>query len=438
MAPWIGWLRKDDFNDVEKKSLGGLLRSLAFQLYRRGGEATSSHLDQLFTSCGGGSKDPDDLELESCVSAMVKATGQVFILIDPLDECTSRKSFLSWIGRAKSESIQFILTTRPEDYIQKSLSRFLGEENCLSLDKTSTRFRWAACQIDSIAEFEIVATRMDHHQSRFRFDIEDRLFNPLSIERYCPGLISAIKIKDKGHKEIHISHFSVQEYLLQNEEFGQEKSAVVISHTLLAYLADIGGPFYRMSLDFPLAKYAAFDWAWFALAAGPEESTVRIGVEFLSNPNMLNRWHRIWHEEFRDLTAQKSPAGYETAFGTSVDRFGAWEPMPDSPTASGLEYACLQGLTEAVRRLIKDSNPKFQRMKIETYSFTAMGPRPEHLFCEPLTRAFREMFELLLKVGADIDDQGWWSNILATAMHHAFVEGRAATVRQLIQAGADI
>ncbi|EXL48095.1 hypothetical protein FOCG_10586 [Fusarium oxysporum f. sp. radicis-lycopersici 26381] len=48
------------------------------------------------------------------------------------------------------------------------------------------------------------------------------------------------------------------------------------------------------------------------------------------------------------------------------------------------------------------------------------------------------MFELLLKVGADIDGQGWWSNILATALHHAFVDGRAETVRQLIQAGADV
>ncbi|KAF5613029.1 heterokaryon incompatibility protein het-E-1, partial [Fusarium tjaetaba] len=49
-----------DFNDVEKQSVNGLLRSLVFQLFQHGGEATSEKLHELYKSCGRGLRDPDE------------------------------------------------------------------------------------------------------------------------------------------------------------------------------------------------------------------------------------------------------------------------------------------------------------------------------------------------------------------------------------------
>jgi hypothetical protein len=68
---------------------------------------------------------------------MLSTVDRVFILIDALDECRSRDSLLSWIGRLVLENAQFLLTARPEDDIQSQTLRLFGKENCLSLDKTA-------------------------------------------------------------------------------------------------------------------------------------------------------------------------------------------------------------------------------------------------------------------------------------------------------------
>ncbi|KAF5661645.1 hypothetical protein FCIRC_11765 [Fusarium circinatum] len=125
-----------DFNDAEKQSLNGLLRSLAFQLYQHGGEAASVKLHELFRSHGSGSNEPDELQLESCIVSMLRNTDRrVFILIDALDESRSRNSLLTWIGRLTAENARILLTARTEDEIRTQIVRFIGEENCLSLDK---------------------------------------------------------------------------------------------------------------------------------------------------------------------------------------------------------------------------------------------------------------------------------------------------------------
>lgn len=126
-----------DFNDAEKQSLDGLLRSLAFQLCQYGGEAALAKLYGLFTSHDKGLKAPDELELETCIQSMLRTFDRTFILIDALDECRSRDSLLSWIGRLAVENVQFLLTARPEDDIQSQTLRFFGKKNCLSLNGIS-------------------------------------------------------------------------------------------------------------------------------------------------------------------------------------------------------------------------------------------------------------------------------------------------------------
>ncbi|CVL00692.1 uncharacterized protein FMAN_10037 [Fusarium mangiferae] len=517
-----------DFNDVKKQSLDGLLRSLAFQLYRQGSSATSSPLDQLFTSYEGGSTEPDILDLESCVSAMFKAVGQALILIDALDECTCRKFLLPWIGRTGSESIRFILTARPENDIRTHLYHFFGVENCVDLDKASIdrdiksyvlailetdprftekglsrelrteisnkigcgadgMFRWAACQMDDIAEclspndvqkclktlprdlketynrmlerihpgyrsdsirllqflihhsgplpidlgVEIVATRMDHVQKRPRFDIGNRPFNSLSIERYCPGFISVIEVKDSGQKEIHISHFSVQELLLEYEEFSKEKSAVAITQTFLAYLAGIEGPLYRMPFDFPLAMEAAWNWPVSALVAGLEEDTVEMAAEFLSNDKMVTRWYRIC------IPNPELPLEVpRTILGITVTKYFE----PPSPTTSGLEHACKTGHLGIIRRLIQISETRVDKREIETSLRVAAVEHMELHWRDwgiP-QRTPNRFFNLLFSDGIESLDPQLWRSMLQSFLSIGFYYGHLDMVKQSIEAGADI
>ncbi|PNP61564.1 hypothetical protein FNYG_13714 [Fusarium nygamai] len=348
-----------DFNDIEKQSLNGLLRSLVFQLCQHGGEAASAKLYELFKSCGRGSRDPDEVELESCITSMLRTVDRAFILIDALDECRSRDSLLPWIGQIAVENVQFLLTARPEGDIQPQIARFFGEENCLSLDKSAVNgdiesyvlsvldtnprfvekrlnedlrkdictkvgegadgmFRWAACQMDTLEAcltpnavrealmslprdlpktydrmlesippqyksdsirllqfmvnceqplspteaVEILATRPDQRQDRLRFDPENRLFNSSHIERYCPGMIHIVTVTNKDplkkgnayrQKEVHLTHFSVKEYLTKLDAFCELNSAIVMTETLISYLYDVKDPLYRVRADFPLA-----------------------------------------------------------------------------------------------------------------------------------------------------------------------------------------
>ncbi|CVK94712.1 uncharacterized protein FPRN_10066 [Fusarium proliferatum] len=389
-----------DFNDVEKQSLDGLLRSLAFQIYQHGGQDASAKLYELFKSCQEGSQDPDELQLESCIKSMLSRVDRVFILIDALDECKSRDSLLSWIGRFTMENVQFLLTARPEDDIKSQVVYFFGKENCLSLDKIAVNgdinsyvrfvldtnprfvdkglskelrneictkvgggadgmFRWAACQMDTLeacltpnsvrealnslphdlpmtyermldsippryksdsirllqfivnceqplspAEaVEILATRPDQHQDRFKFDPQDRLFKPSNIVRYCPGMIHIVLVtkevldeKSSFHhwEEVHLTHFSVKEYLTErNSSFLPLECAIAITETSLAYLVDVKEPFYRMCADYPLAIRAADIWPAFARTAQSAGKIAERTATFLLDPENLSKCHRI-------------------------------------------------------------------------------------------------------------------------------------------------
>lgn len=125
-----------DFNTPQKQTLGGLLRSLAFQIYSRGGEILSK-LDDLFISCGNGLRQPDEVSLSTCLESMIQASERIIIILDALDECKRRDSLLDWIGSFSSGNVQFMVTARPEADLRVWLPRYFLEQNCIPLDKTS-------------------------------------------------------------------------------------------------------------------------------------------------------------------------------------------------------------------------------------------------------------------------------------------------------------
>ncbi|EGU87126.1 hypothetical protein FOXB_02353, partial [Fusarium oxysporum f. sp. conglutinans Fo5176] len=123
-----------DFNDARKQKLEDLLRSLAVQLYHTGNEA-AGRLDSLFISHDDGRRQPDTKALSACVNAMIQNAGTVFIIIDALDECTTREELLQWLKHVASRKAQLIVTGRPEVEFQSAIPQSFNKRNCIQLDK---------------------------------------------------------------------------------------------------------------------------------------------------------------------------------------------------------------------------------------------------------------------------------------------------------------
>ncbi|KAF5644142.1 hypothetical protein F25303_6075 [Fusarium sp. NRRL 25303] len=461
-----------DFNDVEKQSLDGHFRSLAFQLCQCGGEAALAMLYELFTSCENGSRDPDESHLESCIKSMLDTIGRVFILIDALDECKSKDSLLPWLSRLAEENVQFLLTARPEDDFQHQIVDLFGEDNCLSLDTTAVnndiksyvRFRWAACQMDSLEAcltpndvrealvslpptlsetydlmlenippqykkdslrllnfilncehplsppeaVEVLATRSTPKQDRLRFDPENRLFNFSDIEKYYPGMISIVEViweefEEITCKEVHLTHFSVKEYLRQCSTFCPLNSAIAITQTSLTYLKDINGPFYRMCAEFPLAARAVDIWPRFGKRAQSHKQIAEMIGDFLLDSENISRSYRLFDR---------------TLFGVRVlkeDNGGLFLHIITPYQKSGLQ--------ETVKYMLR--SPHFEARDDEKEAYLVIAIRNK----DP------ELAEILIRHGISPDAS---HPSYGPAVNNASQVGLRSLVKALIQAGANV
>ncbi|KAF9770168.1 hypothetical protein IL306_012314, partial [Fusarium sp. DS 682] len=355
---------------------------------------------------------------------MIQTAGKVFIIIDAIDECTAREELLQWLKHLASRKAQLIITGRPEVEFQSAIPRSFNEHNCILLDKQAVNadictyveatlkqkpdfvdkklspdilkeirdkigngadgmFRWAACQLESLARclspkaiklalrslprdldetyrrmvrnipseykssairllqflvytkrpltlaeaIEVIATEID--QEPRGFDIDGRLSLKTDVLRYCPSLVIIAEVAYYAGtvEELHLGHFSVKEYLLKQAQFNLESASIAISKTCLTYLTDIRGSYSTIRRDFPMARYAAGYWTEYAVSAKTSEDIARITVSFLQDETTFRRWCRLYQADRR------------------------WDDKPGPPRAPRLYYACLGGLLWAVRDL---------------------------------------------------------------------------------------
>ncbi|EXL65189.1 hypothetical protein FOPG_18575 [Fusarium oxysporum f. sp. conglutinans race 2 54008] len=473
-----------DFNDARKQKLENLLRSLAVQLYHTGNEA-ARRLDSLFTSHDDGRRQPDTNALSACVDTMIQITGKAFIIIDALDECTAREKLLQWLKDLASRKAQLIVTGRPEVEFQSAIPRSFGKRNCVQLDKNVVNgdirsyvestleqkpdfvdkklspsileemrdkigngadgmFRWAACQLESLARclspaaieialmslprdlnetyyhmlenipseyrrdairllqflvhtkrpltlpeaVEVIATEIN--QESRGFDVKRRLFQAADILRYCPSLVTIAEVTKYAEtvEGLHLAHFSVKEYLLEQAEFDLENASIAISKTCLTYLTDIRGSHSTIRRDFPMARYAAESWMDHAVSAETSEEIVRITVTFLKDETTFQRWCRLYQ----------------------ADR--QWDDEPGPPRASRLYYACLGGLPWAARDLTTNGA-----------DVNAEGGEYGNALQAASHGGNLEIVRLLLDKGADVNAQGGvYGNALQAASSEGYLE----------------
>ncbi|KAI8710877.1 NACHT domain-containing protein [Fusarium sp. LHS14.1] len=494
-----------DFSDTTKQTLDGMLRSLAFQLYQ-GGAASTSLLDASFQAHQDGRDQPATKTLEDLVCKMLAVQKKGSIVLDALDESTTRGELLRWIedvvSRPELRHVQLICTGRPELEFMREIPSLMGEDNCVTLDKDSVNadirsyvaaqlsqrhdfrdkplsqdllerirkkvgdgadgmFRWAFCQLDSLARCrheaaieealaslprnledtyrrmieciptelktdairllqflvhsqrplklaeakEVIATQIQN-ESR-GFDIKRRLFCDTDILDYCPGLVMVVHAADK---ELHLAHFSVKEYLIRENQFKIATASISITRTCLTYLTDIHK---ETKQEFPMARYAAEVWTGYAVLAQASEDIARATVRFLEEEATFQRWARLYQPDM------------------------GWERNPGPPRSSRLYYACFVGLVAPVRDLIGKGA-----------DVNAQGGVYGNALQAAAYGGHQEIITLLLDKGADINAQGGHfaegAKVNAqvgrygSALHAAAERGHKEITRLLLDKGADI
>lgn len=126
-----------DFTDTNKQSLDQLVHSLAAQLYSRC-ESSRKELEILFSSCEDGRQQPTFESLFATFLRMVNYVGKTQIIIDALDECTTRKDLLLWmedLTNSGNQRLYLLSTSRKEEDIESELRRWMRHGNLVSIQQ---------------------------------------------------------------------------------------------------------------------------------------------------------------------------------------------------------------------------------------------------------------------------------------------------------------
>jgi hypothetical protein len=148
-----------DFGDRTKQTSDGMLRSLAFQLYQ-GGNGSVVHLDTLYQSHRDGSDQPTTKALLDSVHKMLAVQSKIYIILDALDESTTRDEIILYIkdivSQPKSIHVQLLCTSRLETEFLRHIPTIIGEQNCLTLDRhavDSDIRLWVTAQLSERRDF---------------------------------------------------------------------------------------------------------------------------------------------------------------------------------------------------------------------------------------------------------------------------------------------
>lgn len=147
------------FDDIAKQTLDNMMRSLAFQLYQAGTDS-AVHLDTMFQVHRDGRNQPETQALWDVVLKMLEVQRKVSIIIDALDESTTRDNILLWIGdvmsRPELAHVQLLYTSRPEPEFLRHFPDSIGMESCLPLSKQAVNCdirSWVSAQLSQRRDF---------------------------------------------------------------------------------------------------------------------------------------------------------------------------------------------------------------------------------------------------------------------------------------------
>jgi hypothetical protein len=149
-----------DFNDTAKQTVDDMLRSLAFQLYQDG-IGSEGLLDASYQAHQDGRDQPATKTIEDAVCKMLAIQKKGSIVLDALDESTTRGELLQWMKDVMStpelDHVQLIYTSRPESEFLCDIPPLIGAQNCLQLDKQAVNAdirSWVTTQLSQRRDFQ--------------------------------------------------------------------------------------------------------------------------------------------------------------------------------------------------------------------------------------------------------------------------------------------
>lgn len=111
-----------DFSDVGKQTFDHMARSLILQ-FSHINVAAKAELQTLHEQHRNGTQEPSMHALEKTLGKMISASPRTPIILDALDECTTREPLLKWLEHARCH---VILTSRELEDISRALGDWLA------------------------------------------------------------------------------------------------------------------------------------------------------------------------------------------------------------------------------------------------------------------------------------------------------------------------
>ncbi|KAF4633561.1 hypothetical protein G7Y89_g4559 [Cudoniella acicularis] len=524
-----------DFNDRGKQTLEGMIWHLIIQLACKD-EGTWKHLDSLFSSSENGGQQPTRERLCKVSLLMIKHTREVWIVLDALDECYTRKGppvegLLLWMKEllnSKQTNVHLLVASRPEQDITSRVGEFASNNDIVVIesdiitsdirayvrtrvredgpfkrwrsrpdvqDQIETRliekangmFRWAACQLDTLADcldddelrealtslpetlYETYGRILHSIPSKYKekairilqflafserplriseavdaiavkptrvpyFDTKSRMPNPLEISRYCSSLVVIVSKKgpsyDEGHDRDDDSerHYNDNDAELQLAHFSVKE--YLTSDRLEE---DVGQAFKEVVAK---ASIAIVCLAYLLqLDEDLPTSTIResfplaqySAVYWISHAVVAEGKDEILQGFIKKFLCYNKSA-YRNCYSLyrPDERYGSVFSYGSDEVklASPLYYASFGGLANAVNYLLSQDTDV--NVRGGTYS-TALHAAS--------AGGHEKVVELLLRNGADVNARG---GAYSAALYMASARGYEKAVELLIKYGADV
>jgi nucleoside phosphorylase len=164
------------FTEPDKQSLESMIRSLIGQLYYKR-EDVQKHLDSLFSACADGHRQPTTDSLCTTFLQMIQQVGEVWILLDALDECHTRKGkrtegMLSWMRdllSSEERNVHVLMASRPEQDIDLEVRQWARRDGIVPIQGDGVA--------DDIRAYIHTRIRQDDDLKRWRShpDIQDEI-----------------------------------------------------------------------------------------------------------------------------------------------------------------------------------------------------------------------------------------------------------------------
>ncbi|KAH7074055.1 hypothetical protein FB567DRAFT_188329 [Paraphoma chrysanthemicola] len=502
-----------DFNDARKQDPELMLRSLLCQLLQRSAMVPKC-LDALLSN---GQRQPSAHELLEAIHQAAREFTQVYIVLDALDECTQRQELmdvLESVAKSQLNNVHLLLTSRKERDIESSLENYVEANNTVCLERDVVdkdiqlyvqqrlrdekslvkwnqdaavrqeiehalmrgahgMFRWAVCQLDTLAKCrnlamlrkslatlprtldqtyerilsaiseddcayairilqwltfsarpltveevaEVVAIDVEREPA---FDRDEVLADPLEALEICSSLVTITTVKgtlDKPTRQIiALAHYSVQEYLVSERiiqgPVKQYSMQDAKCHSVIAR----GCLKYLMQFQQPFTDELLV-----------ERVLARYTAKFWSNHiqktgDEIEQVNRL----VMCLMAVEEPAYVNWLRLYNPDRY--WEEtnlnksLDTTPTP--LYCAAILGL-ETITRLLLSNGAKVN----------AQGGLYSNALQAASSRGNEQIVQILLKNGAEVNAQGGsYGNALQAASFH----GTEQIVQILLKNGAEV